>query len=66
MSQSAVADIRQQDFSPFETRDPTFSLFSSLTILPPRDHTSSRGIWTQDATRASFSIGIFLITWNVA
>lgn len=54
MSQSAVADIRRQDFSPFETRDPTFSLFSSLTILPPRDshvftRFSIRGIWTQRA-----------------
>lgn len=59
MSQSAVADIRRRDFSPFE---PAIELFPYFSLSPfchlEITHRASSP-WDVDTTRASFPIAIF-------
>lgn len=64
MSQSAVADIRRQDFSPFESAIELFSYFSAASrsraaCVFAFFHMVDMDTTPQDATRASFPIEIF-------
>lgn len=61
MSQSAVADIRRRDFSPFE---PAIELFPSIFLSHHSAISRSHAVHLRhagdvDTTRASFPIAIF-------
>lgn len=60
MSQSAVADIRRRDFSPFEPAIELFPYFSLYHSAISRSHAVRlRHAEDMDTTRASFPIAIF-------